>query len=58
MSKKRNRTFVGVLGIIIAILGLIGVLPISLKSNSIFGLSLGTLLVIGGILLFAWSVTD
>lgn len=59
MVKKENKTLIGVIGVILAILGIIWTIPLSLKGQPyIYGIFITGIMVITGIILIAWAFSD
>lgn len=56
---RKNKTFWGVLGTILLIFGAIGTISLAVKGQEYFyGLFVTGALVVGGVLLIAWTFTD
>jgi len=58
MPKKINKTVWGVIGVLLALFGVTGTIPILLNREYIIGLPITALSVIVGIILMAWAFTD
>ena len=59
MVKTRDKTFLGVLGVIILVFGFIGTIVIGVRGEEFFyGLPITAVAVIIGILLIAWAYTE
>lgn len=58
MTKRRNKTVFGVIGVILTLFGIIGTIPILLNREYLIGLPLTGLSVIFGIILMAWAFSD
>ena len=59
MSRKsKNKTVLGVIGVILTLFGAIGTIPVLLNKDYLLGLPITALSVIGGIILIAWSFSD
>ena len=56
-KKGKNRTFWGVLGVILVVMGVTGTIPLALNKQYL-GLSITAILVIVGIILIAWAFGD
>lgn len=54
---RKNKTPVGVFGVILILIGLLGTIPLSLN-KALYALSITTAMVIVGVLLVAWAFTD
>lgn len=55
----RNKTLLGVIGIILAILGVTGTIPLALRDKPyIYGLPITIIMIIVGIILIAYAFGD
>jgi len=57
MVKSKNKTVWGVIGVILILFGLIGTIPLILN-RYIIGLPITAIIVIVGVILIAWAVSD
>ena len=58
MTKKKNKSVWGVIGVILTIFGVTGSIPILINKQYLFGLPITALLVIVGVILIAWAFSD
>lgn len=55
---KKNKTILGVVGVILTLFGVIGTIPIILNREYLIGLPVTGVSVIIGIVLMAWAFSD
>ena len=58
MTKRKNKTVWGVIGVILTLFGIIGTIPILLNREYLISLPITGLSVIIGIILMAWAFSD
>ena len=58
MAKNKNKTVLGVIGVILAVFGVMGSIPALLNKEPIFSLPVTAIAVIVGIILMAWAFSD
>jgi len=59
MAKKtKDKTVLGVIGVLLTLFGAIGTIPILLNKGYIIGLPITGLSVVVGVILMAWAISD
>ena len=58
MTKHKNKTVWGVIGVILTLFGITGTIPILLNKEYLAGLPVTAISVIIGVILIAWTFTD
>ena len=58
MTKKKNKTVWGVIGVLLTLFGIIGTIPILINKEYVAGLPITAISVIIGIILMAWAFSD
>ncbi|MEK6881435.1 MAG: hypothetical protein AABY22_17565 [Nanoarchaeota archaeon] len=58
MSKKKNKTIWGVVGVILILFGVTGTIPILVNRQYLGALPLTGVSIIIGVLLIAWMLSD
>jgi hypothetical protein len=58
MTKKKNKTVWGVVGVILTLFGITGTIPILLNQEYLIGLPITGLSVIAGVILVAWAISN
>jgi len=57
--KKENKVVIGVIGILLAVFGITGTIPLALKGSPyIYGLPITGLMVVTGVILIARAFSD
>ena len=58
MKKRKNKTPLGVVGVLLIIFGVTGTIPILLNKEYLLGLPITALAVIIGVILISMSISD
>jgi len=58
MAKRKNRTTLGVIGVLLVIFGVTGTIPVLLNKEYLLGLPITALAVIIGVILISMSIRN
>ena len=58
MAKQKNKTIIGVIGVILTIFGIIGAITALINNQYLISLPITAISVIVGVILMAWAYSD